>query len=555
MTTRHPNAPTARPPSQGMERVAPFVLAAILALGGVLWLTGQLAAWLASGHWPHVSFSEIGRVLVRFPKHPSDPALAWPPAAARLMPGPIGMYLILTVLLAAIAAAGGWIWHLTQTRGGGKERRDNARGAQWATSGDLKGLLAKTPRPGRLTIGKFGRYLVVGEERHSLLVVGPTQTGKTTGLAIPAILEWDGPVVCTSVKNDILNDTIEARRQRNGQVLVFDPLGTSDHSNTWTPLTGCEVYHRADETAGALTSLASPNGIETSESEHFRRAAKKLLTPLLHAAALDGRPKSEVVRWIDTHEEREPLQILGRLPDKHALHALQASFHRETRELGGVYTTTENALEAYQDPRVLASATGADITPDLLLDGGQHTLYACAPVHQQERLASLFVTVLQQVINAAAERYQRNGPLDPPLLIVLDEAANIAPLKSLGALAASAAGQGVQLVTIFQDLAQAQAVYGATRASSILTNHKARLFLGGSADLTTLRHASGLIGETEIDRTSVSFDEDGRRSTTTELHRQALAPPDLLRRLPRNTGVLVYGDHPATRIRLRPWYE
>ena len=79
----------------------------------------------------------------------------------------------------------------------------------------------------------------------------------------------------------------------------------------------------------------------------------------------------------------------------------------------------------------------------------------CAPVHQQERLASLFVTVLQQVINSAAERYQRHGVLDPPLLIVLDEAANIAPLKSLGTLATAAAGQGIQLVTIFQDLAQA----------------------------------------------------------------------------------------------------
>jgi type IV secretion system protein VirD4 len=114
---------------------------------------------------------------------------------------------------------------------------------------------------------------------------------------------------------------------------------------------------------------------------------------------------------------------------------------------------------------------------------------------------------------------------------------------------------GIQLVTIFQDLAQAQAVYGPTRAPTILNNHKARLYLGGSADLTTLRHASGLIGDTEADRTSVSYDEDGRRSTTTELHRQALAPPDLLRRLPRNTGVLVYGGHPATRIRLRPWYQ
>ena len=40
-----------------------------------------------------------------------------------------------------------------------------------------------------------------------MLVLGPTQSGKTTGLAIPALLEWEGPVVATSVKGDLVAST------------------------------------------------------------------------------------------------------------------------------------------------------------------------------------------------------------------------------------------------------------------------------------------------------------------------------------------------------------
>jgi type IV secretion system protein VirD4 len=59
---------------------------------------------------------------------------------------------------------------------------------------------------------------------------------KTTGFAIPALLEWDGPVVATSVKSDLLLSTIEARRGK-GKVMVFDPTkATRIKSVKATPL-------------------------------------------------------------------------------------------------------------------------------------------------------------------------------------------------------------------------------------------------------------------------------------------------------------------------------
>ncbi len=137
-----------------------------------------------------------------------------------------------------------------------------------------------------------------------------------------------------------------------------------------------------------------------------------------------------------------------------ALNAAQASWNRDPRQRSSVYTTAETVLAAYADPSVAASARSSQIDAERLLDGGNHTLYLCAPSDEQARLRPLFASLLQTMLNAAYKRAHQTGrPLDPSLLVVLDEAANIAPLRDLDTLASTAAGQGIQLVTVWQDLA------------------------------------------------------------------------------------------------------
>ena len=63
---------------------------------------------------------------------------------------------------------------------------------------------------------------VAAEVAQSLVVVGPTQSGKTTSLAVPAILGWRGPVLAASVKSDLLRHTLGTRR-RQGRVWCIDP--------------------------------------------------------------------------------------------------------------------------------------------------------------------------------------------------------------------------------------------------------------------------------------------------------------------------------------------
>jgi type IV secretion system protein VirD4 len=197
----------------------------------------------------------------------------------------------------------------------------------------------------------------------------------------------------------------------------------------------------------------------------------------------------------------------------------------------------------------------AELRAERLLDGGWHTAYLCAPAHEQRRLQPLFATLVQEIVAHAYDRTSETGkPLDPPLLLVLDECANIAPLRDLATLASTGAGQGIQLVSVFQDMAQIYAVYGRDRAPTIVSNHRAKVILSGVADPQTLDYLARLLGDEEVPVTSSTSSIQGH-STTQSINYRHLAPANVLREMRPGHGVLVYGHLAPARIALRPWFK
>jgi type IV secretion system protein VirD4 len=223
-----------------------LVVAALLfAACGLVWLIGQVAAILfgAHEHLP-VRLVDMLGVLLRLPGTWDDPAQAWPPGVEPLLPGPIGMYAaaILTFWLPALLY--GLLVRLVSPRA---RRRRKERGARWASWWQLRRLLVLGPRRGRIILGRrdrlrdrlLGRLYLAVEQCHSVLAFGPPGSFKTHGLVIPAILEWQGNLVTTSIKPDVLRATC-AHRASLGAVWVYDPLGLSGVPGArWTPLAHC----------------------------------------------------------------------------------------------------------------------------------------------------------------------------------------------------------------------------------------------------------------------------------------------------------------------------
>ncbi len=548
------------PKPQGSESAVDNLL--WLAVGAVLvatvlvWVVGQVAAVLfGAHHWLPVSLAEVAGVPFHLAKHPGDPRLAWPTSVRGMLPGPVGMYtalvLVLTVPIGLASAMLGQRFRW--------DRRLREHGAQWASRWRLRRLIVLSPRPGRITLGRrggwWGRLLLAVESCHSVLCFGPAGSFKTAGLVIPAVLEWDGPVITTSIKPDVLRATLR-RRLALGEVWVYDPLGLSGvPAAQWTPLAHCGTYPAARKVARTLAEAADVSGLREQDANYWTLLGAKLLGVLLFAAARSDRTMTDVARWVDVQDRDQVTEALEQVGDAMALDAWSACTARPDNTLGSVYGTAETLLDVFADPIIAASADGCDLDVDALLHGS-NTLYLYAPANEQGRLRPLFELLVSTIITRAEElaAHQPDGMLSPRLLVCLDEAGNCAALAKLPELATTARGQGIQLVTIWHDLGQLQHRYG-RRATTVLNGHRAKLFLSGQADVDSLELASKLIGDQAVTQTSHTAAADGRASTTASVSWRRMVPMEVLRQLRPREGVLLYGHLPPARVRLRAWFR
>lgn len=423
-----------------------------------------------------------------------------------------------------------------------RRRRPDAR---FARRRDVAALRAQRDAGDRVPLGQQAgpswrprRRPLAAPSRDSVLVLGPTGGGKTSSILIPAILAWQGPVLAVSVKDDLF-DATAAWRRTAGPLQVLDPTGGhSGLAGRFDPVRGVCDRASARRVAASLCGSAAV-GAGEAESRFWSQLAAKLLAPMLLAAHTSGGGIDEVTTWIDRRDESTPLDLLQAAGEHRSVDALLASLERDERQLSSVYATVESILEPLVEE---ATTTTPVLDVDrLLADNG--TLYLCAPLREQRRFAAMFCAVIDEVVDRAiATARVHGGVLDPRLLVVLDEAAAIAPIADLDVLAATCGGQGISLVTCFQDLAQVKARWG-ERAGTVLNNHRTRVFVAGMADPELAGVLGGLTG-------TVLEGRDRERT----LARRAIVEAAEIRELPPYSALVVSGGTPVARVRLVPWW-
>ena len=547
--------------SGGIEIVIVALLGLLAGASAVVWLAGNLASLLAGSGTLAIGLGEAASVVTHLPGSIDDPAQAWPAAVRDQLPGATTILIALAVAFVVVfpAIVGVLLVVMWMLR-----MRQPENGARWAKPRDLRSLQVKGAERGRLVLGRHGGQLLAAEPRASVMIIAPTQAHKTTGFVTPSILEWDGPVLATSVKGDLVHDTIAARSQI-GDTRVFDPTGSTGYPTAaWSPVAASMTWEGARRTAARLLEIGQDEG-GSSDERFWRPAAARYLAPLLFAAERGKLTMGDVLAWIATTNDTEPRQLLeqmhadGVAGAKTALQALEQVWEADARTRSSLLITATTALDAWQEPAVAAATGGAGAIDARWLLSGNHTLYLSAPADDQKRLRGLFTALVAEVVAEAFAQATRMGrPIDPPLLLCLDECANVAPLANLDELASTGPGQGVQLLSVFQNVSQIRARWGKDRAETIVANHRGRLFGSGIGDRETLEYVGAILGDQAIDKISAHHDrfqvlDLGSRTATHEYRR--IAGPNKIREAESATALLVYGRLKPTWLKLRPWYE
>jgi len=544
----------------------------LLAAWLVPWALLTAVAWLAGGSPSASPLDFINPVRIAARYHADGNRLVlWHLVATRGTVNGAVFWLVLGAVGASSVAAVTWSARFVRgsTRIVSWRRTELDRVSRWARWSDLRHLRTRRPCAGAFTLGRRGAALIATETETSVLVIGPTRSGKTSGIVIPNLFEWRGPAIVTSTKSELV-DITGAHRQRLGPVHVYDPtgeIGDSYRSTTWSPIAGCRDLDHAWRVASWLCAgLQQGSSRSDNDWAHWAESGKLLIAPLLYAAARSDRTIVDVCAWIHGFDLQTPISAIEDLIlDEHggehsdserALSMLLAVDQRPEKERGTVFSTVMRIFGVFNERAVANSAlTSRFVAEELIARRG--TLYLCTPRQTPERVASLFVGVLMTVVTAAyamASRLPR-GRLHTELGLFLDELANVVPIEELPALASQGAGRGVVLMSIVQDLSQLRARYGVDRANSILNNHGCKLILPGISDPETADVVARIVGRADLTDIQVSRAPDGRTSRSYTVRQAPMASPDTLRQLRDGTAIVVHRGCPPTTVQLRPWFR
>lgn len=299
------------------------------------------------------------------------------------------------------------------------------------------------------------------EPTHSRVLYG-TQRGDA---ASEAVLEADGPVLVLT-SDPALWATTKDARAKFGPAHVFDPSHLLDTPARlrWNPAAGCESR---DAAAARATALLAPVRPLHAADRPMAEAAETMLRCWLHAAAVDGRPFRHVHRWAQGNSAHEPVRIL-RTHAKAAGGAageLEATLtaHPERRDMA--QELTARALAALSSIHI-RDACNPGRSDSLALEsfiGEGGTLYVMGESIEDPRTHPGAMPLLTALASHVVEHGRRmaerssSGRLDPPLTLVLDDVAAVAPLPQLPDLLAQGASQGLPTLALMRSQEQARA--------------------------------------------------------------------------------------------------
>ena len=394
-----------------------------------------------------------------------------------------------------------------------------------------------------------------------LLAVMAPRAGKTTALAVPAVLGAPGPVLATSNKADLWAVTRAARAKQAGRdaagtgatVWTFDPQQITYTPRTWwwDPLAEVGTVEDAHRLAGHFLSA-------NNEQDFWDKAALELLTALILAAAGSGGTLADVYGWLTDSAASAPVRALeaaGHTPTARALRGAQAGAP-ETRE--GIYQTARTAAQALQEPRIMAWVTppagpGLPAFAPAAFATSTDTLYLLSK-DGAGSAAPLVAALTDAVFRAATRAAERaGGRLDPPLVAVLDEAANICRIKDLPELYSHLGSRGIVPVTILQSHSQGVRVWGEAGMAALWSAATVKLIGAGIDDARTAEDISRLVGEHDVPVSAMTRTAAGA-STSTSLRRQRILGPDEIRALPKGAALLFATGVRAALVHLAPWY-
>ena len=360
-----------------------------------------------------------------------------------------------------------------------------------------------------------GKEMFVDNGEYHNLVIGSTGSGKTQTIVKPMVnlLAKKGEsMIITDPKGEIYKYSANYLKSKGYKIIVLnfrEPL----RGNSWNPLTLPFKYYRSGNQDKAiellddvaLNILYDPSN--KSESDFWEKSSADYFSGL--ALGLFKDAKEEEVnlnsinamstvgeeRYATSNYIKEYFNMKGETSNEYIFASSVINAPTDTK--GGQLATFRQKIRKFSTGEALSEMLSYSDFDMRTIGDGKTAIFMI--IHDEKKTYHSLMTIfIKQCYETLIDAAQENGGKLPVRTnFILDEFANMPPLKDVDAMVSAARSRDIRFTFIIQNFAQLNDVYGDNVAEIIKGNCGNIVYLI-STEMKALEEISKMCGEVKV---------------------------------------------------------
>ncbi len=477
------------------------------------------------------------------------------------------LFLFIVFLIAIFFSVSSYIFEREKGHGLGikiDEKNENGY-ARWAKEKEMKeaSQVVKVPieatdfkAAGTVLINNGKEMWVDNGENHTL-VIGATGSGKTTSVVDPlvySLAKAKESMIITDPKGEIYKNHSNLLRSRGYNIIVLN-FRNPQMGNCWNPLTLPYQLYKAGNTdkATELVDDVALNILQDKKAQDpfWEKSASDYFAGVTLGLFEDAKEEEinlNSINYVTTVGEdklgptsyiKEYFNLKGESSIPYVFASNTINSPAETK--GGILSVFRQKIRIFASRQQLSEMLSrSDFN---MRDIGKQPTAVFMVIHDEKTtyhaLATIFIKQCYETLIDVAQ--ESGGKLPVRTNFILDEFANMPPLKDVTTMVTAARSRAIRFTFIIQNFAQLNDVYGKEDAETIRSNCGNLIYLL-TTELAALEEISKLCGEKK------SKEKDKTASTP-------LVTVSDLQKMKMNEVILIRSRLNPFKTKLKPSYE
>lgn len=434
-----------------------------------------------------------------------------------LLPTLIVFFSVLIVIFTSVSS---YIFNREKGKGFGIElgEKEVTGYSRWSTIKEIKSapdvekikISDQQAKAAGVAIINNGKEMWIDNGENHTLVVGATASGKTTAVVDPlvqSLAKAGESIIITDPKGELYRNHCEMLKARGYNIIVLN-FRDANMGNAWNPLAlPYRLYKEgnADKAIELLEDVAlnilhndktDDPFWQSSAADYFSGLALGLFEDgkedEVHLNSINYMSTVGEERFASSNYVKEYFQLKGETSSPYIFASNTITAPNETK--GSILSVFRQKIRIFSTKEQLSEMLSySDFE---MRDIGTKKTAVFMVIHDEKTTYHALATIfIKQCYETLIDVAQKNGGTLPfRTNFILDEFANMPPLKDVTAMVTAARSRKIRFTFIIQNFAQLNEVYGREDAQTIRSNCGNLIYLL-TTELAALEEISKLCGE------------------------------------------------------------